>query len=177
MTSDSDIFIWERQNNWGTLKPQQEAEMCLRRHWEMPEYQVRRGQWSTQTRDRWGRCRDNQSKGASHLILIPDLMIRCLISCFNSAGSPLDHFSFGFGRVSLEHCQEVFWGHILPESANQESQILLETCLNAYEKHQNSHLPCSLWERLCIRQIRWACLSVSQGWGSWINIKNEKTRN
>lgn len=90
-----------------------------------------------------------------------------LISCFNSADSPLHHFSFGFGRVPPEHCQEVFWGHILPETANQESQILLGTCLNAYEKHQNSRLPCSLWERLCIRQSRWACLSVSQGWGSW----------
>lgn len=46
-------------------------------------------------------------------------------------------------------------------------KFLLETCLNAYEKHQNSRLPCSPWERLCIRQSRWACLSVSQGWGSW----------
>lgn len=72
MTSDSEIFIWERQNEWGTLNPQQEAEKCLRRHWEMPEYQVRRGQWSTQTHDRWGRCRDNQSKGASHLLLIQE---------------------------------------------------------------------------------------------------------
>lgn len=70
MTSDSEITIWERQNDWGTLNPQQEAEKCLRRHWEMQEYQVRRGQWSTQTRDRWGHCRDNQSKGASHLFLI-----------------------------------------------------------------------------------------------------------
>lgn len=91
----------------------------------------------------------------------------CLISCFNSAGSPLDHFSIGFGRVPLQHCQEVFWGHILPETANQESLNLLETCLNAYEKQQNSRLRCSLWERLCKCPSRWACLSVPQGWGSW----------
>lgn len=89
------------------------------------------------------------------------------ISCFNSAGSPLDHFSFGFSRVALQHCQEVFWGHLLQEAANQKSQMLLETCLNAYENYQNSRLQCSLWEHPCKRQSRSACLSVSLGWGFW----------
>lgn len=39
--------------------------------------------------------------------------------------SPFDHFSFGFSCITLQHCQELLWGHILQETPNQKSQTLL----------------------------------------------------
>lgn len=111
-------------------------EKCLHRRWEMPEYQAHRGQWSTQTRDRWGRCGDEESKGVSHLFLNPGGRIPWWL---DSLHSPLDHFSFGLSRVAPQHCQEVFGGHTLPETARQKSQIgpenLLWMLVNSTKTH------------------------------------------
>lgn len=58
----------------------------------------------------------------------------------NSVHSPLDHFSFGLSRVAPQHCQEVFGGHTLPETARQKSQIGPENLPRMLVKSTKTHI-------------------------------------
>lgn len=150
-----------------------------------------RGQWSTQTRDHWGRCQDKESKVRKRKILwtrFCAVLISGVISCFmlslasltlsqshlwllrshpsalpgNFLGShPADEHPVRSIKVCFK--ESVWMSRALK---NIYSRDLICTLVQIFAL-SHSHPRCSLWELLCTHLCRSACWSIFQGLGSW----------
>lgn len=150
-----------------------------------------RGQWSTQTRDHWGRCQDKESKVRKRKILwtrFCAVLISGVISCFMLSLASLTLFQSHLWLLrshpsalpgnflgshpaderpvrSIKVCfKESVW--MSRALKNIYSRALICTLVQIFAL-SHSHPRCSLWELLCTHLCRLACWSIFQGLGSW----------